>query len=309
MRIIFMGTAEFAVPSLSILYEHHHEICAVVTVPDKPQGRGLMMQSSPIKEFAVKHQLPLLQPMQLKDERLCSHIRELAPDLIVVVAFRILPKEVFTIPRFGSINLHASLLPQYRGAAPINWAIINGETETGVSTFFLQEKVDTGNIILRARVAISENQTAGELHDVLADTGAELVLHSVQLIEGNKVRIQQQENSVISYAPKIFRSDCKINWEKSVKEIHNFIRGLSPTPCAFTTFEGTTIKIYESKIISNERMPFANNGTIIDIQNRLAVAANDGVLELMTLQREGKKKLNASDFLRGMPIRCGEKFE
>jgi methionyl-tRNA formyltransferase len=303
-----MGTAEFAVPSLSILFEHRHEICAVVTAPDKPQGRGLMMRSSPIKEFAMKHQLPLLQPMQIKDEKFYSHIRELAPELIVVVAFRILPKEVFMFPRFGSINLHASLLPKYRGAAPINWAIINGERETGVTTFFLQEKVDTGNIILRARVSISEVQTAGELHDILADTGAELVLHSVQLIESNRVREQQQEKGIASFAPKIFRSDCKINWQKSAKEIHNFIRGLSPSPCAFTTFRGGTIKIYESKILFNKEKPIAESGTIVDTHNKLAVAVNNGVIELITLQREGKKRLSAADFLRGTSMQCGEKF-
>ena len=237
MRIIFMGTPEFAVPSLSILAEMHHDIVAVVTIPDKPQGRGQHILFSPIKEFALKNNFTILQPEQLNNAQFIADMSALNADVIVVVAFRILPKEIFSVAKFGAINLHSSLLPKYRGAAPITWAIINGEKETGVTTFFLQEKVDTGNIILQAKIKIDENDTAGDIHDTLADIGAEIVLHTVTLLDEGKTFPTQQDEKLATPAPKIFRHHCKIDWNNSASKIHNFIRGLSPHPGAYTFYD------------------------------------------------------------------------
>ena len=249
MKIIFMGTPEFAVPSLEILLNSHHEIAAVVTVPDKPQGRGLKLNESDIKKFALKHKLKILQPEKLKEESFVNEIKSLAPDIIVVVAFRILPKEVFTIPVYGTFNLHASLLPKYRGAAPINWALINGETETGVTTFFLKEKVDTGNVIMQNKCDIDEEDDAGTLHDKLSLLGAKTVMSTVNLIEmtNGNVPVYEQDEVLFTTAPKITREFCKINWDNDVSTIHNFVRGLSPYPAAYTILNGKIVKIFKTK--------------------------------------------------------------
>lgn len=306
MRIVFMGTPEFAIPSLKILIDNNYEISAVVTAPDKPQGRGQKLDLSPVKKFAIERGLPVLQPDKLKDFSFVSTLKNIAPELIVVVAFRILPPEVFKLPQFGSFNLHASLLPKYRGAAPINWAIINGEKETGVTTFFLEESVDTGNIILQARVPIGEDETAGELHDKLAEIGAEIVLHTVRLIEMGKVQPRTQDNSMASAAPKIYKEDCRINWDKPALEVHNFIRGLSPVPGAFTYFEDKMLKIYRTRLITeNTTAPY---GTIIDVKEKFLVAANPGQIEILELQLEGKRRLSSEEFLRGFKIQPGDKF-
>lgn len=306
MRIVFIGTPEFAVPSLSILLENNYPIVGVVTVPDKQVGRGQQLLPSPIKRFAVEHQLFVLQPEKLRDESFINQIKSLEPDLIVIVAFRILPKEVFTIPKYGSFNLHASLLPKYRGAAPINWAIINGEKETGVTTFFLEEKVDTGNIILQARVSIGENETAGELHDKLAEVGAEIVLHTVRLIESGKVNPKRQDDSLASPAPKIFKEQCRIEWGKSSLEIHNFIRGLSPKPCAYTYFGGTMLKIYRTQVIKDSVSSSA--GSILKADTQLIIAGGNGAVEIIEIQQEGKRKLFAEEFLRGCHLKVGDSF-
>ncbi len=306
MRIVFMGTPEFAIPSLKILIDNNYDISAVVTAPDKPQGRGQKLDLSPVKKFAIERGLPVLQPDKLKDFSFVSTLKNIAPDLIVVVAFRILPPEVFKLPPFGSLNLHASLLPKYRGAAPINWAIINGEKETGVTTFFLDESVDTGNIILQARVPIGEDETAGELHDKLAEIGAEIVLHTVRLIEMGKVQPRAQDNSLASAAPKIYKEDCRINWNKPALEVHNFIRGLSPVPGAFTFFEDKMLKIYRTRLITENTT--APHGTIIDVKEKFLVAANPGQIEILELQLEGKRKLSSEEFLRGFKIQPGDKF-
>ncbi|HTK81962.1 MAG TPA: methionyl-tRNA formyltransferase [Bacteroidota bacterium] len=307
MRIVFMGTPEFAVPSLKILLEHHYEIAAVVTVPDKPSGRGQQLSESAVKRYAQDQAITILQPEKLKDSQFVEQLSSLKPDLFVIVAFRILPPQVFTIPTYGSFNLHASLLPKYRGAAPINWAIINGERETGVTTFFLNESVDTGNIILQARVPIGADDTAGDLHDKLSEVGAEMVLHTVRLIDLKKAVPREQNNAIASPAPKIFKEDCKIDWQKNAGEVHNFIRGLSPRPCAYTTHKGTTLRIFRSRCAEDKRV--AKPGEILDTTDRLLVAAETGAIEILEVQQEGKKKLSVREFLRGYRINPGETFE
>jgi len=311
MRILFMGTPDFAIPTLSTLLEQSYDIPAVVTAPDKPRGRGREVSFTPVKNFCLKKNIPLLQPGELKDPVFLSAVRNLAPDLIVVVAFRILPRELFTIPSRGSINLHASLLPRYRGAAPINWAIINGETETGVTTFFLQERVDTGSVILQARVRIGPDETAGDLHDKLAEVGAEIVLQSVRLIERGQVQTRMQDDRLASAAPKIFREHCSIDWAKSAREIHNFVRGLSPVPCAWTRHAGKLLRIYRTAVMpgGGGRGP-ALPGTVIAAGEKdLAVQSADGCISILEIQQEGKKRLSAEEFLRGYELRAGDRFE
>lgn len=302
-----MGTPEFAVPSLTILLENGYTITAVVTAPDKPRGRGQQHSPTPIKAVADERGLRVLQPASLRDPAFADALRSLKPDLLVVVAFRILPREIFSIPQRGAFNLHASLLPRYRGAAPINWAIINGETETGVSTFFLQEKVDTGNLLLQARVPIRAADTAGTLHDTLATVGAEIVLHTVRLIEQGKVHPRPQDDSLASPAPKIFKDDCNIIWDHSAARLSNFIRGLSPVPGAFTRYEGKVLKIFASEVLSdNSKGP---PGTVAVTPSSLAVATGDKMLSLIDLQQEGKKRMPVEEFLRGFRIQNGDRLE
>ncbi|MBI5020685.1 MAG: methionyl-tRNA formyltransferase [Ignavibacteriales bacterium] len=296
MRIVFMGSPEFALPSLSILIEHKHEILSVVTVPDKPAGRGLHVTSSPAKLFALERNIPVFQPQSLKDNNFIEELKNLKPELFVIVAFKILPPEIYKIPVYGSFNLHASLLPKYRGAAPINWAVINGEKETGVTTFFLQDKIDTGNIILQARLPIGENESAGEVHDKLADIGAEVVLHTVNLISMGRAIAKPQEDSNATSAPKIFKEMCRIDWNKNAVAVHNFIRGLSPHPTAFTSHKGKKIKIYKSKIAGD--MKFAPGAISVSV-SRLFIGTGDGAVEILELQLEGKNKLSSEEFLRG----------
>jgi methionyl-tRNA formyltransferase len=297
MRIVFMGTPEFAIPSLKILLENKYDIVSVVTTPDKPSGRGQRLSTSPVKDFAVRRSLPLVQPEKLRDPGFVESLKQCSPDLFVVVAFRILPPEVFSIPVQGAFNLHASLLPKYRGAAPINWAIINGEKETGVTTFFLKESVDTGNIILQARVPITPDDTAGKIHDMLAEVGAEIVLHTVKLIETGKAVPKAQENSLATPAPKIFKDDCRIDWKKPAHQVHNFIRGLSPRPGAFTMMNDAQFKLYRSAYLPDVQN--AVPGKIIIHEGKMIVAAGEGAIEILELQQEGKKILSAEEFLRG----------
>ena len=307
MRILFMGTPEFAVPSLRILLDRSYEVSGVVTAPDKPRGRGQQVSCTPIKEFAMHHHLPIFQPETLKDSKFVSDVQQLAPDLVVVVAFRVLPREVYTIPKLGSFNLHASLLPKYRGAAPINWAIINGEKESGVTTFFLQDKVDTGSILLQARVKISADETAGELHDTLSEVGAEIVLQTVRLIELGKAQPRVQDNSLASPAPKIFKNDCRIDWKKASQQVHDFIRGLSPYPASWTTHKGKTIKMYRTKITETQSKAA---GIVLQRTNdTLLVGTGNGTVSILEIQQEGKRRLSVEEFLRGYAIEAGELFE
>lgn len=312
MRIVFMGTPEFALPSLRILLEHEYEISAVVTTPDKPRGRGQQVSFTPIKEFALEKKLLLLQPESLANSQFVSQLQALQPDVIVVVAFRILPPEVFTVPKQGSFNLHASLLPKYRGAAPLNWAIINGEQETGVTTFFLQEKVDTGKILLQARVRIGPDETAGELHDKLAEVGAEIVLQTVRLIELGKAKPRPQDNSLASPAPKLFKDDCKINWRQPAARVHNFVRGLSPVPCAWTTHTKLVLKIYRTQLVGSHAQETQRSkpGEIIQVDKQsLIVKTGEGAVGILEIQLEGRKRMVIEEFLRGYTFQVGDILE
>lgn len=295
-----MGTPQFAVPSLDILIKNEHEILAVVTVPDKPKGRGQKLGISEVKQYALDNNLKILQPVKLRDENFLNELRELQPDLIIVVAFRILPSVIFDIPKYGIFNLHGSLLPKYRGAAPINWAIINGDKETGVTTFFLKEKVDTGNIILQAKLEIGENDTFGEIYDKLSGLGANLVLETVREIEKGEVKIMEQKDEHSTPAPKIFKEDCKIDWNRSSEEIHNFVRGLSPHPTAWSSLDGKILKIYLTMKTENKSNSPA--GTLMKDGKKLFVNTNDNMLEILELQLEGKKRVKAIDFLNGMDM-------
>lgn len=301
-----MGTPVFAVPSLEILIRHNYHLGAVVTAPDKPRGRGQELSPTPVKALALRHGLPLLQPDSLKDPLFAERIRSIAPDVIVIVAFRILPKEIFTIPRLGAFNLHASLLPKYRGAAPINWAIINGEKETGVTTFFLQETVDTGSILLQARIPISDDDDAGSVHDKLAEIGAEIVLHTIRLIEQGKAVPRKQDDSLATPAPKIFKDDCRIDWSQPAEKIRNRIRGLSPYPAAFTTYNGKVIKLFKSRV-RNEQST-AMPGTLQVTERTLSVTTSDFWLAIEELQLEGRKRMGVEEFLRGYTITSGGRF-
>lgn len=301
-----MGTPEFAVPSLTALLDEGCPVVAVVTAPDKPRGRGRKTTPTPVKETAARRGLPILQPPSLRDDVFRETLRGFRPDLIVVVAFRILPRSVFALPRLGSVNLHASLLPRYRGAAPIHWAIINGETETGVTTFLLQEQVDTGGVLLQERVPILQDDDAGSLHDRLAVVGAQLLVRTVRLLDEGTGVPRTQDDSLASPAPKIFREDCLVDWNRPVTAIRNRIRGLSPHPAAFTTHEGRVLKLYRSEIAGQGEREAP--GRVIVHGDSLMVAGADGLLSVTELQAEGRKRMGAAEFLRGYPLRSGERF-
>jgi methionyl-tRNA formyltransferase len=296
MNLLFMGSADFSIPSLEKLYKSKHKILSLVTVPDKEKGRGQKISSSPVKGFGIKNNLPILQPEKLKDENFINQLKDFNADLFVVVAFRILPKEVFTIPSKGSFNLHASLLPKYRGAAPIQWALINGEKETGVTTFALEEKVDTGNIYLQEKINIDYEDNFETLHDKLSVLGADAVLQTVDLIESGNYKLRHQDNSNATPAPKITTETGKIDWTKSAAEIHNLIRGLSPTPCAYFFHENKKIKVYKTKVHTEEK---TSPGKIIETKKNLFVECGKDKLEILELQLEGRKRMNAEEFLRG----------
>lgn len=306
-RIVFMGTPDFAVTILHALMEAEFEIAAVVTVPDRQSGRGLKVTPSPVKIYAQEHGLPILQPEKLRDETFLSQLREINADLFIVVAFRMLPQVVWAMPKLGTFNLHASLLPQYRGAAPINWAIINGEKETGVTTFMLNEHIDEGSIIMQRSIAIGEEDNAETIHDRLAETGARLTVETARAIfDGTAKALPQQESAELKPAPKIFKQDCVIDWTKEGKDIHNFVRGLSPYPAATTTFvnekgEVIGVKIFETRFEKNEHKK--EPGSIeTDNKKRLKICVKGGFIEILTLQVNGKRKINIDEFLRGYNI-------
>lgn len=318
MKIVFFGTPEFAVASLENLIKHGCEVLAVVTSPDKPAGRGLQMQCSAVKTYCLKQGLTVLQPNNLKDETFVDALKKLNADLHIVVAFRMLPEQIWNMPPLGTYNLHASLLPKYRGAAPINWCIINGEIESGVTTFKLQHQIDTGNILLAEKVAVTENMTAGDLHDLLMQVGADLLLKTVRLIEQSLINhsalnfISQQENEV-SHAPKLYKQHCKIDWSKTTQQIHNHIRGLSPFPGATCFLNNGDNKPKQFKILSTKiihEISNNTNGTLItDNQHYMRVCCSDGLLELAEIQMEGKKRMGIEAFLRGFKLADGAKFE
>lgn len=311
LRIVFMGTPDFALESLRQLVENQYNVVGVVTIPDKFAGRGQKLQSSPVKLYAESQQIPVLQPTNLKDENFIYALKGWQPDLQIVVAFRMLPKVVWQLPKYGTFNLHASLLPAYRGSAPINWAIVNGETKTGVTTFFIDEKIDTGAIILQAEMPISERETAGTLHDKLMVQGAELVLQTVNKIANGNCVIQQQPlNESFAEAPKIFKETCKINWEANGKSVERLIRGMSPHPTAWTILrqnqEDLNIKIYGAIFQpENHSLPV---GTIRIENRKIYVAVKEGFISVLELQIPGKKRMRAHDLLNGFSFKDNAVF-
>jgi len=297
MKLIFMGTPDFAVPSLLTLIGSGHQVLAAVTGADKERGRGQKISYTPVKDAALKNKIPFIQQENLKDLSFINQLKSFQADLFVIVAFKILPKEVFTIPPKGSFNLHASLLPKYRGAAPIQWALINGESEAGVTTFALEEKVDTGGLYLQKRIEIEEDDDFGTMHDKLSELGAQAVLETVDLIESGDFRLIQQDNSRATPAPKIKPETGKIDWTKPAEEIHNLVRGLSPVPAAYFFYDDKKVKIFKTRV---EKKRNTTPGKFIISRSNLLIECGENQLEVLDLQLEGKKRLNAEEFLRGV---------
>ncbi|MBL1408772.1 methionyl-tRNA formyltransferase [Sphingobacterium faecale] len=301
MRIIFMGTPDFAVASLKALLDAGQNVVAVVTSPDKPAGRGQKLHQSAVKLFALENSLPVLQPEKLRAPDFLTALESYQADLQVVVAFRMLPEVVWNMPPLGTINVHASLLPQYRGAAPINHAIINGEKESGVTTFLLQQEIDTGNILLNEKVSIEDSDTAGILHDKLMYAGARTLIKTIQGLENGSITAIPQdeaESKSLKHAPKIFKEDCVINWDNPTDQVYNKIRGLSPYPAAYTLLDGKVLKIYEA---NKERLPSKSTPGTFDTDGKSFLKFNttDGCISLISLQIEGKKRMSIEEFLRG----------
>lgn len=315
LRIVYMGTPDFAVESLRCLVEGGYNVVGVITMPDKPMGRhGSVLQPSPVKTYAIEHDLKVLQPVKLKDEAFIEELRSLQADLQIVVAFRMLPEVVWSMPRLGTFNLHASLLPQYRGAAPLNWAIINGETETGITTFFLKHEIDTGKVIQQVRIPIEDTDNVGIIHDKLMILGGKLVTETVDNILADNIHPVEQSvlaGSVgeLKPAPKIFRETCRIDWQqKNTKQIYDFIRGLSPYPAAWTELHAND-KTYEVKIYDATKEKSNHAGNIGDLvtdgKTYLKVQTSDGYISIQNLQLSGKKRMAISDFLRGFKCENG----
>ena len=307
LRIIFMGTPDFSVATLKALLEAKKNIIAVITAPDKPAGRGRKINQSAVKKYALQQQLPILQPTNLKNEDFLGNLKQLKADLQIVVAFRMLPKQVWAMPTLGTFNLHASILPNYRGAAPINWAIINGETKTGVTTFFINQKIDTGAILMQKEVTISSTTSAGELHDELMHIGSNLVVETVNAIENNTYTIKTQPIEDLKPAPKLNKNNCKINWKHTTDQIYNHIRGLNPYPAAYTFMkngdETLEVKIYKTaKNLEKHAFPF---GEIITTKKEMKVAVSDGFIHLLELKIAGKRKMDTLSLLNGFDVKEG----
>ena len=310
LRIVFMGTPEFAVGILDTILQNNYEVVGVITAADKPAGRGQKIKYSAVKEYALANHLHLLQPTNLKDEGFLAELQALNANLQIVVAFRMLPKVVWDMPSLGTFNLHASLLPNYRGAAPINWTIINGETKTGVTTFIIDDKIDTGAMILNAETAIGNNESAGELHDRLMQLGSETVTQTLALLESGKVTTTiQEDNAEIKTAYKLNKENCKIDWHQSASEIHNLIRGLSPYPAAWCFIsdkgEEWNVKIYQSNIVLEAHTLAV--GQLVCTKKELKIAVRDGFIQIESLQFPGKKKMNTAEFLNGIQFTADAK--
>lgn len=322
LRIVYMGTPDFAVESLRALTEGGYNVVGVITMPDKAMGRhGSVLQPSPVKQYYLDNDLEgkgvrLLQPARLKDEDFINELRGLEADIQIVVAFRMLPEVVWNMPRLGTFNLHASLLPQYRGAAPLNWAIINGDSETGITTFFLKHEIDTGRIIQQVRIPIGENDNVGDIHDRLMLLGGKLVTETVDnIIAGNINPVEQDEVDAgeLRPAPKIFHDTCRIDWNQTVKRVHDFVRGLSPYPAAWTTVmiggKSVDVKIYETVMTSGTATADCPAGTMeSDGKSYLKVRCSDGFIDIKTLQIAGKKRMGIADFLRGFKYESSMQF-
>lgn len=305
MRIIFMGTPDFAVASLDALITAGCDVVAVVTAPDKPAGRGQVISESAVKQYAVANGLKVLQPEKLKNEEFLADLKALNADLQVVVAFRMLPEVVWNMPPRGTINLHASLLPQYRGAAPINWVLINGERESGVTTFFLKHEIDTGNILFTEKITLTGDETAGELHDRLMNKGAGLLVKTVKAVESGRYNEHPQsalhESEELHHAPKLFKENCLVDWTKSAEQVYNLIRGLSPYPTAYTEFNGKTLKIFGASYELTEP-GIEPGGFLTDHKTYLKFATADGLVSVTDIQLEGKKRMGVDEFLRGIRL-------
>jgi methionyl-tRNA formyltransferase len=298
-----MGTPEFAVPSLQALLVKH-EVLAVVTAPDKPAGRGHLLHSSPIKLFALERNIPVLQPKNLKSNKFLEKLKAFNADLFVVVAFRMLPKIIWSLPRFGTLNLHGSLLPKYRGAAPIQHAIMNGESTTGLTVFKLNSQIDTGDIIGQCETIIQDDETGGMLHDKLMDLGGSLLLDSIEKLESGNVTFIMQDDNTASFAPKLYRADCQINWDQNVHKVYNHIRALSPYPCAWFEYQSQSYKVYETlKVMQN---PVEYPGTLIIKSSKLLVACLDGYIEILEIQPNGKRKMKIVEFLNGFKSKISD---
>lgn len=308
LKIVFMGTPEFAVASLDILVKNKFDIVGVITAPDKPAGRGQKLQMSAVKEYALANNLNVLQPTNLKDDGFITQLKALNADLQIVVAFRMLPEIVWNMPRLGTFNLHGSLLPRYRGAAPINWSIINGDTETGVTTFKLTHQIDTGNILFQEKLAIAPNMTAGELHDEMMHLGAELILKTVRAIQDSQegkaeLVFVKQDDTLATHAPKLFKETCKIDWNAPIKQVYDQIRGLSPYPAAYTEFKDIngqllSLKIFKAEIIDSINTS-ARGSLETDNKSYINVQGNGGSLRIIELQLQGKKRMSVKEFLNG----------
>ncbi len=296
MNIVFFATPDFAIPSIEAILNSHHNLLAVVTNTDKEQGRGKKIAYSPVKAFALEKGIKFLQPEKFKDPSFVEELKSLNPDIFVVVAFKILPKEVYTIPKYGSFNLHGSLLPKYRGAAPIQWSLINGDKVTGLTTFFLKETVDTGNIILKQDVDINEDDDFGTLHDKMSLFGADLILRTLDRIEDGNLTTTKQEDSIASPAPKIIKETCFLDFKNDATSLHNKVRGLSPIPGAILVFNNKAYKIYKTKVSRSESIDL---GEIKTTKKEIFLGCKNSVLQILEIQPEGRKRMTAEEFLRG----------
>ncbi|CEQ24249.1 methionyl-tRNA formyltransferase [[Clostridium] sordellii] len=305
MKIVFMGTPEFAVPCLQKIIDEGHEVLAVVTQPDKPKGRGKKLAMPPVKELALKYDIDVYQPVKAREESFVEKLKEINPELIVVVAFgQILPKSILDIPKFGCINVHASLLPKYRGAAPLNWVIINGEEKTGVTTMYMDVGLDTGDMILKSEIPLDDEITAGELHDKMMVQGAEVLKDTIDLISKGEAPREKQNDEETCYSPIMDKSLGNIDWSKSATDIHNLIRGVNPWPSAYTTYDKQTMKIWKTKVLdkSSEKTP----GTILNVdKNGVEVSTGDKVLQISEIQMSGKKRMIVSEYIKGNDISTG----
>lgn len=305
MKIVFMGTPEFAVPCLQKIIDEGHEVLAVVTQPDKPKGRGKKLAMTPVKELALKYEIDVYQPVKAREESFVEKLKEINPELIVVVAFgQILPKSILDIPKFGCVNVHASLLPKYRGAAPLNWVIINGEEKTGVTTMYMDVGLDTGDMILKSEIPLDDEITAGELHDKMMVQGAEVLKDTIDLISKGEAPREKQNDEETCYSPIMDKSLGNIDWSKSATDIHNLIRGVNPWPSAYTTYDKQTMKIWKTKVLDklSEKTP----GTILSVdKNGIEVSTGDKVLQISEIQMSGKKRMIVSEYIKGNDISTG----
>ncbi|WP_250673315.1 methionyl-tRNA formyltransferase [Paraclostridium ghonii] len=302
MKIVFMGTPEFAVPCLQKIIDEGHEVVSVVTQPDKPKGRGKKLAMPPVKELALKYDIPVYQPLKAREESFVETLKELNPELIVVVAFgQILPKSILNIPKYGCVNVHASLLPRYRGAAPLNWVIINGEEKTGVTTMYMDEGLDTGDMILKSEIPLDDEITAGELHDKMMIDGAQVLKETIDLISKGQAPREKQNNENTCYSPIMNKSLGNIDWNKSAKDIHNLIRGINPWPSAYTTYEAQTMKIWKTKVINenSDKKP----GTILSVgKEGIEVSTGEGSIQIKEIQMSGKKRMEVHEYIKGNNI-------